>query len=826
MHAFWQDLHYGFRLWLKKPGFLLVVVITLALGIGVNTAIFSVVNAFLFKPLPVVAPERLVAVYDFEPNEFVAHVPLAYPDFADLRAHNQVFEEMIGYSLIPLVLDRGEENRAIIGEIVTGHYFDTLGIKAARGRLLQATDDLTPGAHPVVVLSYGTWQRRFGGDPNIIGQTLRLNGQLFNVIGIAPANFTGLTRLLSAELWVPMMMSATLRANDRERLNNRDSRWLSVMGRLKPEATLPQAQANLSALARQMEQDFPATNKGRTVSLVAATQVRLIPDVDKILYAVSGVLMAVVGLVLLIACANVANLLLAQAVARRKEIAVRLALGASRWRLVRQMLTESLLLALAGGALGLLAAEESNRLLTSLLNSGQIPLPVQLDLGLSLDWRVFGFALLASVLTAVFFGLIPALQATRATLTTVLKEEAGTTAGGRGKESLRSALVVAQVTLSLVLLLAAGLFVRSLQKAHLIDPGFEPRGVATMSFDLSLKGYTRAQSDNFYRQLRERVSALPGVEAVSFATHLPLSFEIRTTNTAAEGRDTAPPKQWPDIDTAKVGPGYFETMRIPLVRGRAFTEQDTPQAPLVVVVNEAFAKQFWPGHDALGKRLRLSGQPGYYEVVGVARDAKYRTLGEQARPYLYQPLAQNYEDAQTLLARVTSEQPSALGATMAAMRREARQLDDQVTIVNLRSLEEAAGASLLLPRWGAALFGLFGLLGLVLAVTGIFGVIAHNVSQRTHELGIRLALGAAPRDILSLVIGQGLRLITISAVIGTGLAALLTRFLSAGLYGVSALDPVAFIAVPLLLTGIALLACYLPARRAMKVDPMVALRYE
>jgi predicted permease len=815
-----QDLRYGWRAWMKNPGLALLAVMTLALGIGVNTALFSVVNAFLFKPLPVAEPERLVAVYNFEKNEFIAHTPLAYPDFADVRARNQVFDEMIGYALAPLALERGAENQAIIGELVTGNYFSTLGVRAAYGRLLRADDDRTRGAHPLAVLNYATWQRRFGGDSGVIGQTVRLNGHVFTIIGVAPAGFNGLTRGLAAELWVPMQMTAALRANDPERLARRDSRWLNVIGRLKPGATLAQAQANLELLGRQLWEEFPTTNQGRAITGVAATQVRVLPDVDKILYAVSGVLMAVVGLVLLIACANIANLLLAQATARRKELAVRLALGASRARLVRQLLTESLLLAVAGGALGLLAAAGSNRLITNLLNAGRLPLPIQFDLGLSLDWRVFGFALLAAFGTAVIFGLAPALQASRTELTTALKEEAGTTTGTLAKGRLRSALVVAQVALSLVLLLAAGLFVRSMQQAHRIEPGFETRGVATAAFDLSLKGYNQTQGENFYRQLRERVSALPGVEAVAFASHVPLSFEMRTTRAASEGRDAVPEKEWPEVDAATVGPGYFETLRIPLLRGRAFTEQDGNRS--VAVINETLAQQFWPGQDALGKRLRAGGRKDYYEVIGVARTAKYRTLGEEPRPYLYEPLTTNYLPGQTVLARVAGDPRQVL----AALRSEARQLDDQVTIISLRTLEEAAGASLLLPRAGATLFSLFGLLGLLLAVTGIAGVIAYHVSQRTHEIGIRLALGAQPRDILALVVGQGMRLVGIGAALGLGLAALLTRFLAAGLYGISPLDPVAFVGVPLLLGGVALLACYFPARRAAKVDPLIALRHE
>src|SRR5262245_6314408 len=822
METLWQDLRYGLRAWMKNPGLGLLVVVTLALGIGVNTALFSVVNAFLFKPLPVAEPERLVSVYNYEPGGMVAHIPLAYPDFNNLRMRNQVFEEMIGYALMPVALEGGAEPQAVIGELVAGNYFNALGVRAERGRLFQSRDDGAADADPIVVLNHSAWQRRFGGDPNIVGKTLLLNGHVFTIVGVAPAGFNGLTRGLAPEFWAPMQICVTLRANDRERLTRRDIRWVSVMGRLKPGMTQAQAQANLNSLARQLAEEFPATNKDRSISAVATAEIRVLPDVDQILFAVSGVLMAMVGLVLLIACANITNLLLSQVTARRKELAVRLALGANRARVVRQLLTESLLLALSGGALGLLAAAYSNRLLTQLLNAGPLRLPIQLDFGLSLDWRVFGFALFTALGTAVIFGLAPAWLATRADVISALKEEAGTTTGALSNGRLRDTLVVAQVALSLALLLAAGLFVRSMLRARGVEMGFEPRGVATATFDLSLKGYDQAASENFYRQLLERLRSTPGVEAVASATHLPLSFQIQTTEAAAEGRDTSPPKNWPDVDTVTVGPGYFETLRIPLARGRGFTERDTPKTTPVVVVNETLARQFWPGEDAVGKRLRVNGREGYCEVIGVAHAAKYRTLGEQQLPFLYQSLTQSYQASQTVLARVTSDAHHAL----ATIRDAARQLDSQAPLINLRTLEEAAGASLLLPRAGAVLFGLFGLLGLALAATGIIGMISRYVSQRTHEIGIRLALGAQPRDIRALVLRQGMRLVAIGTALGLGLAAMLTRFLAAGLYGSSPLGPMAFVSVPLLLVALAWLTCYIPARRATKVDPLTTLRHE
>ena len=804
----------------KNPGFTVVAALTLALGIGVNSAIFSIVNAALFKPLPVAAPDELVAVYNTKQDAFLSHQPLAYPDYEDFRDRSQVFEGLIGYSFIPLVLDMGDEDVPIMGEIVTENYFATLGIEAMRGRIFQYEEDRSPGTNPLAVLSHATWQRRFGADTQIVGRQIHINGNSFTIIGITPPEFTGLTLGITPELWVPMGMSATLRADDPDRLKKRDSRWMFVMGRLKRGRTAAQANAELGIIASQLEQQYPESNKGRTVKVMPASQIRILPGVDTALYATSLVLMAVVGLVLLIACANVANMLLARAASRRKEMALRLALGARRGRIIRQLLTEGLLLSLLGGALGLLAALWSNSLLTSMQT--QFSLPVQLSFGLELDARVMGFTFAASMLTALLFGLAPALEASRTELISALKDEGGAVTGGRSKGRFRNLLVVAQVSLSVLLLIAAGLFVRSLQKANDITPGFESKNVATASFNASLRGYSREQGETFYRQLRDRINNLPGVESVSYASHVPLSFEIRTTGTAAEGNDSAPEDEWPELDTATVGPDYFDTLRIPILSGRGFLETDTAQTKKVVVVNETLAGQFWPGQESLGKRLRFEKEEGYYEVIGVARVGKYRTLGEQPRPYVYKPLLQAYESSQTLLVRVAGETSPAL----AAIRQEARQLDSRVPVINLQTLEEKISVSLLIPRIGAGLFGLFGLLGLSLAVAGIYGVIAYTVSQRRHEIGIRIALGARPADILKLVIRQGMRLTIIGMIIGLLAAALLTGSLSAVLYGISPVDLITFTGVSLILAAVAMLACYIPARRATRVDPMKALRYE
>jgi macrolide transport system ATP-binding/permease protein len=813
METLLQDLRYGLRSLLRRPSFAAVTVLSLALGIGANTTIFSLLNAILLRPLAFEEPERLAELYTVE-TKADNYLTVSYPDYTYFRDNNEVFSELAAHGIAMLSLSGGNQNELVWGEIVSGNYFSVLGVKAFAGRTFSPEEDQTPGAHPVAVVSHGLWTRRFGSAPDLIGKTVMLNGHSFTVVGIAPEGFKGTIVGLSPDIWVPLMMQAQAKPGP-DLLNKRDARALFIIGRLKPGVDLEQAQTSMKGLARQLEQSYTDTNKGIGVALLPA---RALPPQFRT--AVAGFmifLMAVAVLVLLVACANVANLLLARATGRRKEIAIRLALGASRGRLIRQLLTESILLSLCGGVLGLLIAFIATRLLLAF----KLPLPVQIALDLSLDIRVLGFTLLMSLLTGIIFGLVPALQSSQPDLVPALKDEA--TGRGHKRSRLLNALVVTQVALSFVLLIGAGLLIRSLQYSQASDPGFDVKKVLAITLDLQIHGYTEARGRSFYEQLLGRTEALPGVESASLASQVPLGLEYRESDVFIEGYQPVGDKDKLEIDFSVVGPKYFQTLGIPLLQGRDFSDQDQVGVLPVAIINESMAHRFWPGADLSTMRFSTTGIAGpYLQVIGIAKDSKYRTVGETPRLFIYLPFRQRYESHMTLLIRTTGDPKSVLSSA----RGQVQALDANLPLLEAKTLTEHVAGSLLPQRIGATLLGIFGVLGLILAAVGIYGTVAYSVAERTREIGIRVALGAQQRDVLRLIVGQALKLTLTGVAIGLVAAFALSRVMSNLLYGVTATDPLTFVIISALLVGVTVAASSIPAFKAARIDPLIALRNE
>jgi predicted permease len=819
----WQDLRYGARMLARQRGFTLAAGVTLALGVGANSVIFNLVNGLLLRPLPVEKPEQLAAVYtsDFSSTQYGAS---SYPDYVDFRDRNQVFSTMAAYMPTPFSLNIDGSNERAFGEIVSGNYFSTLGVAPVLGRGFLPEEDRTPGERPVAVISHKLWQNRFGGDPAVVGRIVKLNGYPFTIVGVAPKNFSGLIRGIGMELWVPaMMMKQALPGSNG--LEERGSRSLFVMGRLKPGVTLEQARGNFRNIAGQLFKEWPQgwnniRNEPRAITLLPESEARVMPDFRLPLMLFMAMLMTVVGLVLLIACANVANMLLARATTRRKEIAVRLSLGAGRGRLIRQFITESVLLSLLGGAAGLLIA----RWATGLLMAFKPPAPVPIEIDLGADWRVFGFTFALALLTGVLFGLAPALAASRPDLATALKDESG---AGSNRGRLRNALVVAQVAISLLLLICSGLFLRGLRNADAIDPGFKTENLLLMSMDLQLQGYTEKTGPIFTDQLLDRVRALPRVESASLAEYLPLGLGGARRGVTIEGY-AARPGESTEINCTAVSANYFESLRIPLLQGRAFTERDRQGTPGVVMINEAFAHRYWPGQNPIGKRIQLGmGQSGSdssfnQEVVGVVKDGKYVILGEEATPFFYMNLAQQYQSSPTLIVRTRGNPIDVIPW----VRNEAAVLDKSLAFYDVKTMRQHLGLALLPARLAGSVLGVFGFVALLLASAGIYGVMAYSVVQRTREIGVRIALGANTRALLNLMVKQGMTLALIGVSIGLLASFALTRLMKTLLFNVSPTDPLTFFFITLLLSLVALVACWIPARRATKVDPIIALRAE
>ncbi|MEW6209602.1 MAG: ABC transporter permease [Acidobacteriota bacterium] len=805
-----KDLRYGLRMLARRPGVTLIAVLSLALGIGANTAIFSLVNTIMLRPLPVAAPERIVSLR----NETAGRVSMAfsYPNYKDFRDRNDVFDGLIGYRFAPLSVSHDGINEKLWGYVVTGNYFETLGVGTALGRAISADDDRLAGAHPVTVLSYKCWQQRFGADQAIIGKNIIVNGRSFVVIGVAPQGFFGTEFIAAPDMWFPMAMQGEIEMGS-PWLDRRDMEQTYVQGRLKSGVSLAQAQAAMESIALQLEREFPQVNEGKRVSIAPPG---LMDDRTRgSVLGFAGILMSVVAFALLLACTNLANLLLARAVERRKEIAVRLSLGASRGRVVLQLMAESMLLAAGGGLIGLMLAFWLVRLAVGI----KLPIDFPLQIDLHLDYRVLLFTCLVSLATGVLFGLLPALQTTKVDLITALKDERSY--GVSRRSWLKSGLIVFQVALSLVLLVGGGLMLRALGRAQAINLGFDPHGVIEVSFDLRLQGYDNARGREFQKLLLDRVRSLPGVESAGLIDLTPVDLHFGRSPVFIEGQTPERIINAPRAMTSRISPGYLDAMRTRLIEGRDFSERDDENAPRVALVNRAFARRFWPGENPLGRRFSQgSPQSPLMEVIGVIEDGMYAGLSDDAQPYFCRPMLQAYSGSTTMVARASDPQK-----TLAAIRNETQQLDPRMPVTS-RLLIEKMSMPLLPARVAASVLGGFGLLALALAAIGIYGVMSQAVARRTHEIGVRMALGAQASDVLKLTMRQGTVLTMVGVATGLSAALALTQLMKRLLFGVSATDPATYVIVAALLVAVALLACYLPAWRATKIDPIRALRYE
>jgi predicted permease len=808
-----QDLRFARRQLIRSPGFAVLAVGMLGLGIGATTTIFSVINTvFLRPPVHVREPERLVAVFtsDFSGPRFGTS---SYPDFVDFTAGAAGLEALAATTPRPFSVATGRESFRALGEMVSDDYFGLLGVPLARGR------GLVPGASETdVVIGHGLWQRRFAGATDVIGRTIRLSGHTFTIAGVAPEGFNGTMRGVRVEVWVPLAAQRIL-APDDDMFTNRGDRGLFLVGRLRDGVTPSAAQSQLGVVAARLHHAYQErwtdrTGGARVVTVLPERDARIFPTIRGPVTQFLALLMGVACLVLVICCANLANLLLARGTVRRREVAVRLALGGSRTRLVRQLLTEGLLLAAAGAAAGVVLATWA----TGALATFEPPLPVPVALEFPLDARILLFTALIAALTVVLSALAPALRATRLEAATALRGDMGATGAGR-RIGLRDGLVVAQVAVSLVVLAAAGLFLASLRNATHVDPGFRAAGLSLVRLELGIQGYDSVRGKSFYTELERRARSLPSVEAVSLAEIVPLGMARQRRGVEVEGYT---PREGEEMEFGvnTVGVGYFETMDIPLVQGRGFESSDREGGTPVAVVNESFARRFWPGEEPIGRRF-TTGRGGTRVVVGVARDGKYWSLTEDPQPHFYEPFAQAYEADMVLLVRSGSDPRSILPALI----REARALDPELPI-EANTMTEHLGFALLPQRIGAAVLGVFGAVAALLAAFGLYGVMSYVVSQRTAEIGIRMALGARSRDVRMLVVRRALALTLTGLVLGLAGALAATRVLASFLVDVSPTDPATLMSVALLFTSVALLASWLPARRAASVDPIRALRSE
>jgi putative ABC transport system permease protein len=803
-----QDVRYGWRALVSRPGFTLIAILALALGIGANTAIFSVVHAVLLQRLPYGNPDQLVWIWESNPGSAITKEPTSLPNYVDWRAQNQSFTELTAWSRANLILTGDGEPERVPGSAVAANFFSTLGVSPALGRTFVAEEN-TPGKNRVAVLSHAFWQRRFGADPNIAGRTVTLNGNPYSIVGVMPAAFRhpdpGMT--IVPDLWIPLSIDGAQ--------NGRRGDFLRIVGRLKPGVNIEGATKDMTALTARLAEQYPAANAGWTVTLLTLHQ-RFTGDVRKPILLIMGA----VAFLLLIACANVANLLLARAATREREIAIRSALGARRVRLLRQLLTESLLLALAGGLAGLLVAIWGVEALRSIAPEN---LP-RLD-SAGLNYLVLTFAIGLSLLTGIVFGIVPAMTSTSIDLNSSLKEGGRGTSDGKRGAMLRDLVAVAEIALALMLLVSSGLLIRSFLKLQKSDPGFKPENVATMQVLLPRNKYPEGpQISAFFDQLLERIKAMPGVDSAGAVDSVPLGGGGNVLSFLIEGNPAPPPEQVVDAEAYTVSPGYFGTLAIPFVRGRDFSERDDGKAPGVTIINEMMANRYFPGEDPLGKRITLgNAETGpWLTVVGIVKDVAHNDLGAAPYSQMYGAYRQNPSRLMSVVARTSGGERGAV----AGLRDLVKSIDRDLPLGKVTTMEQLLSDSIARPRFNALLITIFAAAGLLLAAVGIYGVISYGVTQRVHEIGVRIALGASSRDVMGLVLSKGLKLAIAGVAIGLLLSLAAGRLLSTLLFGVGARDPLTFVGLSAVIVGVAMLACYLPARKAMKVDPMVALRYE
>jgi predicted permease len=825
MNNIGQDIRFALRSLRKSPAFAVIAVLTLALGIGANTAIFTVVNAVFFHPLPVKDPARLMEIFTVDQRRFFGltnnFFPTGFPNAQDIQQRARSFDGMTIYAFffarVSMTVN-GQPNQ-YFAQLSSGNYFDVLGVQAQLGRTFRAEEDRGLGAGPVVVLNHGFWERVFASNPNVIGQSVLLNGQGFTIIGVAPKGFQGTAVIGGPDMWIPMSMhDQILNGLNKTFFNERRFLGFSAVARLKPGVGQEQAKAELKTIASDLEKAFPLANKGRTFTLQPLLESSIAPNQRDQFNRAGVMMMAVVGIVLLIACFNIANLLLARAAGRKREMSIRVAIGASRSRIITQLLTEAMVLAIAGGALGLGLALAGRDLMWR-FRPPQLPVD---GMDISLDWHVMAFTFLVAIGTGLLFGLAPALQSSRPDLVSELKERAGGDLRKGTRFNVRDVLISLQVAICLIALVGAGLFLLSLRNAREMDPGFDTNNLAMLSFDLGALNYETPRAREFERRALEAAQNAPGIRTAALSNTIPLFNGGFGRTLFREGEDSNNGQSGHVAQISEISPEYFKTMGIPLVRGENFDSTVREDSPRVTIINETAAKQIWPNEDPIGRRFKFFKDTDFTKVIGIARDSKYNTLGEEARPYMYMPLIQTTETAVTIFFRTQGDPRSA----MSTVRTEIQAMDRNLPITNVWPIGEVISQSLWASSFGASLLTVFAMIAMALCAVGIYGVVGYSVGQRIREFGIRLALGAQPSDVLMMVLKQSAVIMGAGLFAGLVAAFLLARLIVTFLYGVNTNSPLAFLAMALVLAAVGVFASYIPARRAARVDPMVALHYE